>query len=97
LDRRLDGLQSRCVYNGGEEKNSQPGWESNPGRPARSLVATQIELKCIRKLDHLSNYIRINQYIIHARFQVFTAVKIQAEVFWVVPTLRDITTQKVST
>jgi len=37
ISRRLGGPQGQSGR-GGEEKNSCPCWESNPGRPARSLV-----------------------------------------------------------
>jgi hypothetical protein len=42
LDRRLGGAQSRSER-GGEEKNFEPCRESNPVRPARSLVTTPTE------------------------------------------------------
>jgi hypothetical protein len=46
LDRRFDGPQSWCEYNG--EEKFQPCRESNPGRPAPSLVTTVTELPGLR-------------------------------------------------
>jgi hypothetical protein len=49
LDRRLGGSQSRSGR-GGEEKNSPfPCKESNPGRPARSVVIVLTELSRLRE------------------------------------------------
>jgi len=38
LDRRLDGPQSRSGLGGKGKSLHCPCWESNPGRPDRSLV-----------------------------------------------------------
>jgi hypothetical protein len=43
LDRRLGGHQSRFVQGGEERKNPVLCQESNPDRPARSLVIVLIE------------------------------------------------------
>jgi hypothetical protein len=65
LDMRLGGLQSRSGCGGEVKSNHCPCLESNPGRPARSLVTTLPELPWL--LDKICG---LEIRLIHVNFEV---------------------------
>jgi hypothetical protein len=59
IDRRLSGLQNRSGR-GGEEKNSEPCWDSNPDHPIVRPVVSHytdcaipaVESRCLRNREN---------------------------------------------